>query len=302
MATWPISPLAAKKQKTVLRVGPKMDAMTMTQGGEQIPIPCGRCGGPMREEGPVALVGPVQVRCPFCQATEVLPREQAQRVMALRARLAHLRSAQAAEEGPALAFAHMMQTLRGQIGVYAIVGVVVVGGGTSSAVTQVNTALALRDIPLSAREDLLSSVTFSAISVGVILGAATGYLLALVEYKKAIAPRLRAHAPLHPGLPARCRSCGAPLPMGPGLAAIVPCMPCGAHNLLTAELASDRARLLEEETRSYHQRASGVLTRATRASATLRHYFYIGAGTGLVLALALALGAGIRLFVTTFLF
>lgn len=242
----------------------------------------------MREHGPAALVGPVHVSCPFCGATEALPAEQGQRVMALRARLAQLRFAQAAEEGPALAFARTMQMLRSQIWVYVGMGALVMGVSASGAITQIRRAIALSNIPTSARAEILSSTTFPAISVGVFLGAAAAYVLALAKYKKAIQPTLRARAPLQPGSPARCRSCGASLALGPATAALVPCPHCTASNLLTAELARDRARLLEEEARAYNERALGVGARAISASVALQTYFYIGAGAGLAIALLLA--------------
>jgi hypothetical protein len=262
--------------------------MIPVQGAEQIPIPCGRCGGPMMEHGPAALVGPVHVSCPFCHATEALPEQHAQRVMALRARLAHLRVAQAAEEGPALAFARTIQTLRSQVWMYAGIGALVIGVSLNGAIAQIRSAIALTSIPASARAEILASATFPALTIGVFLGAAAGYVLALVKYKKAIEPTLRARAPMQPGLPARCRSCGASLPMGPTTSALVPCVHCAANNLITAELARDRARLLDEEARSYNERARGVLTRTNKASVAFQTYFYIGVGIGLALALVLS--------------
>lgn len=254
----------------------------------------------MREEGPAALVGPVQVRCPYCQSIEVLPAEQAQRVTALRARLAHLRMAQAAEEGPALAFAQTTQTLRKQLPMYLAFGAFILISTTSGAVGQIQKAIALRDIPLETREEILSSATFSVVSLGVLVGVAVGYLLALRKFKKAIAPTLRARAPLQAGLPARCRSCGASLPVGPATTAMVACPYCAASNLLTPELATDRARLLEEETRAYNERAHGVTSRATKAAVSFQTYFFLGAGIGVALAAVLAVS--LRIVITNLFF
>lgn len=273
--------------------------MPMT-GAEQIPIPCGRCGAPMQEHGPAALVGPVQVSCPFCRAIETLPAEHGQRVLALRARLAQLRFAQEAEEGPALGFARTIATLRSQIWIYVGVALLVIGTSANGAITSIRNAINLPGLPDSARAEILSSITTSAISLGVFFGAALAYVLALAKYKKAILPTLRARAPMQPGLPARCRSCGAPLPMGPATAALVPCSQCAAHNLLTDELTRDRVRLLQEEARAYNERAAAVGTRAIRASASFTTYFYVGAGAGL--GLALALSVALRVLITTLFF
>ncbi len=243
----------------------------------------------MREEGPAALVGPVQVRCPYCQAIEVLPAEQAQRVTALRARLAHLRMAQAAEEGPALAFAQTTQTLRKQLPMYLAFGAFILISTTSGAVGQIQKAIALRDIPLETREEILSSATFSVVSLGRPRRCRGRVPAGAAEIQEGDRAHLaRARAPLQAGLPARCRSCGASLPVGPATTAMVACPYCAASNLLTPELASDRARLLEEETRAYNERAHGVTSRATKAAVSFQTYFFLGAGIGVALAAVLA--------------
>ena len=256
---------------------------------EQIPIPCGRCGASMREHGHAALVGPVHVQCPFCGAVEALPAEHAQRVVALRARLAALRAAVEGEEAPAVAFARVMQTLRGQVWVFVAFGVIVVGMTLSSAITPIQRAIELTDLPESARAELLSSATMPAIMIGVLAGAAVAYVLALLKYKKAIEPTLQARPPMAPGLPARCRSCGASLPTQNARAALVPCPHCAATNLLSDELTRDRARLLALEARAYQERAQGVFRRAQRAAVAFQTYLLIGAGVGLSLGLLLSL-------------
>ena len=250
----------------------------------------------MREHGSAALVGPVHVACSYCHSTEVLPHDQAQRVMALRARLAHLRAAQHAEEAPALAFAQMRETLRSQLPMYSSMGALVLVGCLFNAAMNGWHALTVPGIAQDTRAEILGAVTtYPAISIGVLLGVTTGYVLALAEYKKAVAPTLRARAPMQPGMPARCRSCGASLATGASTGALVPCAHCGATNLVTDELARDRARFLEEETRSYKERAAGVQARAGAASLAFQSYFYIGGGAGLVLALVLGVNMRIAL-------
>ncbi len=236
----------------------------------------------MKESGPARLVGPVEIACPYCGLRENLPEHQAQRVMALRARLAQLRAAKEAEEAPALAYARTIQMFKGSYGlmmggVMLFIIVTSVGNGVS----QVHSALTNDAFDLDTkRELLLDGVIFPVFSLGVSLGIAVAYVFSLRKYKQAVEPRLRAKAPLQEGQPARCRSCGGNLPTSQVSSAFVQCSYCNASNLITSELASDRLRILQEETREQQQAASGVLARVTEASASFQTYWYLGAGAG----------------------
>ena len=273
----------------------------LSPGGEQIPIPCTRCGAPMKEDGPAALVGPVQVRCPYCNAVETLPHEQAQRVVAMRARLAALRAAQQAEEGPSLAYAKIIQTLRSQIWIYVGILALIIGQTIFGAIGDIQKAITSTNLPASVRAEILSSGTTSpAIGIGIFVGVMVGYVLALLKYKKAVEPTLRARAPMQPGWPARCRSCGGPLPVGPVTGAFVACPHCAAQNLMSKELMQNRAQFLDEETRSYSARAAGVQAKAASAIPAFQTYFYIGAGVGV--AFALVFGFAIKFVISTIYF
>ena len=257
------------------------------QGSEPSPIPCARCGAPMQEFGPTSLVGPVQVRCPYCHAVETLPAHEAQRVIALRARLAGLRAAQEAEEGPSVAYAKMVETLRSQIWIYAAIGIFSLVSLVGSTINQIRTAITATNISETVRKEILSSTATSSIGVGILFGVVIGYLLALRNYKKAVVPTLRARPPVQPGMPARCRSCGASLPADPTQGAFVQCAHCAAQNLISSDLMRDRVRLLDEETRAYSARAAGVQTKASHATGKFQTYFFIGGGIGLFFAVVL---------------
>ncbi|MCL2777831.1 MAG: hypothetical protein FWD73_07490 [Polyangiaceae bacterium] len=244
----------------------------------------------MQEFGSTSLVGPVQVRCPYCQTVETLPAEAAHRVVALRARLAGLRAAQAAEEGPAVAYAKMIEVLRSYLWIYAGIGVLVIGGVVYSTIEEIQKATTATNIPESVRKELLSTtMQQSPIVIGILFGIVIGYILALRNYKKAVVPTLRARAPMQPGMPARCHSCGASLPADPTKGAFVQCAHCTAQNLISGDLVRDRVRLLDEETRAYSARGAGVQTRVSQATTKFQTYFLIGGGIGLLLAGLLSL-------------
>jgi len=252
---------------------------------EQTPIPCRRCGAAMKETGPARLVGPVEVVCPYCGMRENLPEHQAQRVMALRARLAQLRAAKEAEEAPALAYARTIQMFKGSYGVMiggmGLLILVTTGGGSISQFRALlgNDAFTLAD----KQEALLGSIIYPMFSLGIFFGVGIAYVHSLRRYKRAVEPRFRARAPLQEGQPARCRSCGGNLSTSQVSSAFVKCNYCAASNLITSELATDRLRVLQEETREQQQAASGVMARATEASASFQTDFYWGAGAGLAL-------------------
>jgi hypothetical protein len=87
-------------------------------------------------------------------------------------------------------------------------------------------------------------------------GMVLAYTLVARRYMRRIRPRILARAPREPGAPVRCRVCGGDLP--PGHGAWIECRYCHAMNLVTPEIARDRARLLEAETREYELRARGA--------------------------------------------
>ncbi len=248
---------------------------------QQIPVPCRRCGGPMREHGAAVMAGPVYVVCPYCHVSEALPQEHAERVIALRARLAHLRAAREAEEAPSLAFAKTIEHLKSQVPLYAMFGLCVLVSTLGGAASGIVSALTVPDMAKETRMELWeSALGYPAISLGLLIGVTVGYAKAVTRYDRAVAPTLRARAPVQPGMPARCRTCGAMLATG-ATSGLVACLHCGATNLLTEELVRDRVRLLEDETRTYWGLAAGVQARAAEAMVAYTQYFYIGGGVGL---------------------
>jgi hypothetical protein len=254
---------------------------------EQIPVPCARCGAPMQESAPAALHGPVQLACPYCRAVETLPADPAQRVMALRTRLAQIRWAQEAADGPALAASRIMESRTWLPGL--LIAVVVLGSTAYNAVGSIQAAAASNAPPDVRAEVLGTVVLWPAISLGVVAGALLGWFVALRRYRESVRPELMARPPAQAGQPARCRRCGGTLPAVS--TAFVTCAYCAAQNLVTPEIARDRLALLEREARTYQERAAGVTARAVAASQNFQRFYYIGGGIGLAVAIVLAVAA-----------
>jgi hypothetical protein len=66
----------------------------MTGATQPTNVPCARCGAPMREVATSHLDAAVEMRCGFCAAVELLPRDAEARVLALRALLVERRWAE----------------------------------------------------------------------------------------------------------------------------------------------------------------------------------------------------------------
>jgi predicted RNA-binding Zn-ribbon protein involved in translation (DUF1610 family) len=243
----------------------------------------------MREHGPGPVAGAVYVACPYCHATEALPREHAQRVMALRARLAQLRAARDAEEGPSIAFAKQMQFLKSQLPLYGGFILFMFISTLTGAGSSIRSALAVPDMAIATRIELWQSAfLYPSIGLGLLIGPMVGYLRALARYERAVAPTLRARAPMQSGMPARCRTCGGPLATT-ATSGLLECPHCGATNLLSEELVRDRVKLLEAEATTYRELAAGVHARADVARLGFTQDFYIGGGVGLGVALTFSL-------------
>lgn len=261
----------------------------MSPSAEQIPVPCRRCGGPMREQGPGAMAGSVYVACPYCHSTEALPREHAQRVMALRARLAQLRAAREAEEGPSIAFAKQMDYVKSQLPIYAGFLLFMFVSTLAGAGSCIRPALVVPDMAIATRVELWQSAfVYPSIGLGLLVGSMVGYSRALARYERAVAPTLRARAPMHSGMPARCRTCGALL-VTTATSGLVECRHCGATNLLSEELVRDRVKFLEAEAATYRKLAAGVHARADVARLGFTQDFYVGGGVGLGIAVTVSL-------------
>lgn len=255
-------------------------------GAEQLPIPCARCGAPMVEEPSVAILAPVTVRCGFCQASEELPREPADRVTRLRARLAQIRWAAGAEEGPALALTRTLEwwrshTLPMVAGMFLLV-----------CATSVLSVVHVFELPRAIWPSALVSALAMPVSAAAIFGGVTlGFLYSMREFIREVRPTLEAHAPATPGSPMRCRSCGGDLPAG-GAGGFVRCGFCAAENLVTDAIAKEREAHLDRELRERERRAAGTQLRVKDATERYTRRLYLAMGLGVAISLSVTFGVG----------
>jgi hypothetical protein len=228
---------------------------------EQIPMPCSRCGAPMRPiprgHGPET-----DARCDCCGMVETLPADVAARAAMLSQRLQRIRSLSDAVESANLWMARSFEggdwlrgTLKAALGPLTLILVLVV----APAVYYVTTT------PGQSGQDLGAVLGYALHLpiqfVCLVASMWIGYRYVARRYQVRLRPRLLARAPLQPGSPMRCRCCGGPLPdygdRG-GRGAFVVCRFCGATSLVTAEVATERAAMLDREFQEYRARAGGM--------------------------------------------
>lgn len=230
------------------------------------------------EEGDSAdLYGEVRMRCGFCGEQETLPADQAERVRALRKRLAQLRWSQQNAEAGAVAIAGAIEHYR-----FVAIPMVLV-------VCVLPCLMRLPDLldgPLDAARILTFGLgpLMSFIVMAAVLG---GSLLGLLGYRREMRPGLLAFPPARAGSPMRCRVCGGELPSGPS-GAFVPCRYCNAQNLVTAEIATRREEDLKRELDAHRARAEGVAERMEGAQKRMTRLSFVGMAVGLFGAMLLS--------------
>lgn len=257
----------------------------ISAGAEQIPVPCARCGAAMVEAPSVAVLGPATMACSFCKTSEELPREPAERVTRLRARLAQIRWAAGAEEGPALALTRTLSFWRAQT-LPVVVGMMVLVGLTS-----LMSVAHVFELPQAIWPSALASaLIMPAAAIGIFAGITLGFLWSMREFIAEVQPALEARAPMAPGSPMRCRACGGDLPAG-GSAGFVRCGFCAADNVVTPAIAREREARLDVELRDRQARAAGMQVRMKDATARYTRRLYAAMGIGVGVSLALSLGA-----------
>lgn len=239
----------------------------------------------MVEETQVAILGPVTMRCGFCQATEDLPREPADRVTRLRARLAQIRWAEGAEEGPAIALTRTLEWWR----THTLP--MVVGMGALVCVSSLMQVVHVFELPPGLRISALVSALIAPLHVAAVFGGVTiGFLWSMREFIAEVRPAVEARAPMTPGSPMRCRACGGELPPGRG-GGFVRCGFCAAENLVTDAIAKEREARLDRELRNRHERAAGVQVRMREGTARYTRRLYTAMGVSVGISLALSFGA-----------
>ena len=101
-----------------------------------------------------------------------------------------------------------------------------------------------------------------------IIGITIAFPLALLvgrrSYRRKIRPLLLARPATAPGMPARCRGCGAGLPDARD--PFVRCKFCMTENLVSIVGQRDRERLVSEEHAQYQRRASGISLQTTQVA------------------------------------
>lgn len=241
----------------------------------------------MVEEASVAILGPVTVRCGSCRTSEEIPREPAERVTRLRARLAQIRWAQDAEDGPAIALTRTLEWWRSHT-----LPMIVAMMGLTCIASLMQVAHAF-ELPAAMRASALVSALAAPFAGAAIFGGVTvGFLWSMREYIREVRPAVEARAPRAVGSPMRCRACGGDLPQG-GNGGFVRCGYCAAENLVTDAIAKERETRLDRELREQQARAQGVQVRMRDASAryTKRLYLAMGVGAGVSLTISMGVGA-----------
>ena len=226
-------------------------------------VPCRRCGAPLREEGDSHLARAVTMRCAHCGETELLPRDTAERVLAVRALRAERRWAEDAARGPALAYLRIMERGGMFVAPYLFAAVIAAASVATARLT-----------------------LYTLLPIGIIGGAACGtyvaFRLSRARLRATLTPLIRAF-PGPPGRPARCRRCGGELP--PGASAFVACAYCDAPNLTF--IAASEHVVVRDEARLYAHETAAEVARAGRfVSRAFTLAFAIGAGGGGMLAIA----------------
>lgn len=234
-------------------------------GQEQTPILCSECLGPATpaQDGTVA--------CGYCGHRGVLPQEQLARAMELTRRVRQAATAAAQIRGVESALGHIFES---PWAFFRAAGAFMVFGVMITVFSIVTSWDMVANAPASVRPTLIVNAAMGPVAIG---GLALSICVALAisrrSYRRAVRPLLFARAPQQPGLPARCRACGGPLPEGKD--AFVSCRFCSTQNLVTGELEKNRNQLLETEQRFYVDRAHKVLAATTRSLPNTQRIFII---------------------------
>ena len=206
---------------------------------DQTPIPCQRCGAPMREL-PMPHADGVKMQCSFCNAEETLPANRAERVLRLRQRLQEISRAREAREGTAIGIAKVAESYP------RMMKPAVIFVACMTAFNFLRSSVSL----LMSNSDawVILGALVSALSVPAVFAAVIGgTTLSLRAYAKELRPLLEAVPSDASSTALRCRCCGAPITAGAGDGAFVTCTFCDAPNLIGDASAAHRASQLERK-------------------------------------------------------
>jgi hypothetical protein len=247
--------------------------MSPDDGQRQIPVRCGGCLGPAR------LEWDGKVSCPYCGRIDHLPPDELGRALELKRRVAAAAAAVQQMRGMESSLSWIFER-RGAIwrisGFYFVFAFLVLG------YIVVGNWQILSHAPAALRPTFFLNVVEGPLWVaGIGFAMCAGLFVGRARYRRAVRPNLIAHAPRETGLPARCRACDGDLPdrRDP----LVVCEYCDTQNLVTPELARDRAGLLANEEQFYRDRSNRAVAAMTISSTRMDRVFWIT--TALVYAL-----------------
>jgi DNA-directed RNA polymerase subunit RPC12/RpoP len=208
----------------------------------QIPILCVRCGGRADPEDDGGL------HCPFCGASDRLPADELDRALELKRRVDAAARAAAQLDGLQATLARIFEDRRA---FWRVQSTWLAAFAFVAAFTIHGVATAHYHVPIA---QVLAGPVWIG---GIMLAFAVALAAGRAHYRRRVRALLYARAPRVPGKPAGCRACGADLPDGRG--PFLRCAYCATHNLVTRDIAADRARILSEDEAASRGRAHRVV-------------------------------------------
>jgi hypothetical protein len=225
-----------------------------------------------------ALRSSIVLRCPYCGHFDVLPHDELARALELQRRVRIAAGAVAQLDTTHAALARIFEDRRAFVRVQSgwlatlLAVLAYVGHGLATA-------------PGARVAGALGPIAFVA---GPMLGFAVALALGRRAYRRHVRPLLLARPPRAAGSPVRCRACGGDLPDGRD--AFTRCPYCGTHNLVTAELALERASLVGADEAWARARAHAAGARTARTSSVMTRAMLAGFGATLAAQVALLWG------------
>jgi hypothetical protein len=120
-------------------------------------------------------------------------------------------------------------------------------------------------VPDQVRVEIAVAAAYGPLFVlGITVSFPFALLVGRISYARSVRPLLAARPARYAGAPMRCRACGGDL--APTRETFVTCRFCRTQNLLSADLAIDAARRLDQELAAYRSRAAGMMVGTGRAA------------------------------------
>ena len=233
------------------------------------PVLCKRCGAPTEVQPDLSL------SCRFCGTLDRLPPDELGRVLEIKGRLAMAagRVAQLASSEAALASIFERKgAFWSVMGPFPFLALAVVSYAVYGAYATLSALPA--SVPDAVRIDLVVAAAYGPLFIlGITISLPLALLVGRLSYTRNVRPRLAARPPRYAGAPLRCRACGGDLP--PSRDAVVHCTFCRTQNLVSADVARDAARRLDEEIAAYRAQASGIVTGTSQAATHMTRTFFV---------------------------